>query len=75
MGLKALLQNACGCLRVWGRILRLLLVFDWWCSLGSRSETLDVMGADGRRVILFKASFTFMLDGVANVGLKLFERH
>ena len=43
--------------------------------MGSRSETLDVMGADGERWILFKSSFTFMLDGVANVGLKIFESH
>ena len=41
----------------------------------SRSETLDVMGADGERVILFKSSIIFMLDGVANVRLKIMECH
>ena len=43
--------------------------------MGSRSETLDVMRADGERGILFKSSFTSMLDGVANVGLKILESH
>ena len=33
------------------------------------------MGADGGRVILFKSSFTAMLDGVANVGPNAPESH